>query len=88
MRVSLPQIVATAATIPTALVLLTRKTAPWPLTFVLSHIAFTGYCVALACAPPLASHTTWLLGKVGAVGRRLLKLCTTSCMTVILTSAC
>ena len=67
MRVSLPQIVATAATLPTALVLLTRKTAPWPLTFVLTHIAVTGYCVALACTPPLASKTTWLLGKVRTV---------------------
>ena len=65
MHVELASLVATAAVIPCTLAVLSaRRRYPWPVTFVLGHIAIVGCAVALSSATQRAHLTTGLLGKV------------------------
>lgn len=62
--VTLSTIVATLSVLPAALAWTGRKTFPSLVTYVLAHAAASGFAVALAASPPLAAHTTGMLGKV------------------------
>lgn len=65
MHVELASLVATAAVIPCTLAVVSlRRRYPWPVTFVLGHIAIAGFAVAYSSAGQRAHLTTGLLGKV------------------------
>lgn len=61
--VTLSTIVATISFLPASLGWFGRKTFPPLVTYVLAHAAVSGFAVALAASPPLAAHTTGMLGK-------------------------
>lgn len=63
MGIHLSGVVACAACVPAAFAFSLRKLLPLPAQLILWHIATTGFAVSLAASVPLASRTTWLLGK-------------------------
>ena len=57
-------VVASVAVVPSALGWALQPYLPSPATFVLFHVAASGFAVALAAVEPWAHQTTRLLGKV------------------------
>lgn len=60
----LTTVVGSIAVAPAALGWALRPLVPFPVTFVLFHVAATGFVVAAAASEPLATQTQGLLGKV------------------------
>lgn len=61
----LSTVVGGVAFIPATLAIyLYKKQVPFPIVFVLGHIAASGFAVALAASDTFAHRSTFLLGKV------------------------
>jgi hypothetical protein len=63
MGVHLSGVVGAIALIPAATAFFFRRVLPLSASFLLWHIAGTGFAVSIASSGPLAKHTTWVLGK-------------------------
>jgi hypothetical protein len=75
--ITLSSIVATISVLPATLAVYSYNRHHRLLTYVFAHAAIAGFAVAVAASPPLAPHTTGVLGKVSgiALGRGVSEVC-------------
>lgn len=62
--ITLSSLVATISVLPATLAVYSYRRHHPILTYVFAHAAVAGFAVAIAASPPLAPHTTGMLGKV------------------------
>ena len=65
--ITLSSIVATISVLPATLAVYSYSRHHRLLTYVFAHAAIAGFAVAVAASPPLAPHTTGVLGKVSSI---------------------
>ena len=64
--ITLSSIVATISVLPATLAVYSYSRHHRLLAYVFAHAAIAGFAVAVAASPPLAPHTTGVLGKVSS----------------------